>query len=410
MVDVVMTEQPYDIAIVGGGLAGLSLAWALRDLPLRITLLDAGKQQVPCGDSRALALNHASYKILEALDVWSDIAVYATPIEHIHISQRGCFGAIRLDAAKEHVAALAYVLPLGQLHRALYHRCHAMENIDWRYASKVNDFVSGDEASQLCLHGQDAPVNARLTVAADGSQSVLRRLLGIATQRHDYQRSALVTQVDLSRDHLNTAYERFTQDGSIALMPLAKARQSGVIWVVPKARANVLLDLPEASFLACLQQSFGYRLGEFQAISSRKAFPLAWVQAQTAGCKQVVLLGNAGHTLHPVAAQGFNLSLRDVAALTHVITQALQQGQSLQASVATYVHDRLSDWQATARLTHRLVQSFTWQFPGVSHLRSMAMLAFDHCTLAQRKCNRRMMGVAGRVLPLICGVPEEYIE
>ena len=402
-----MNSQMHDVdvAIVGGGLVGASLALALRDTPLKLLLIEAAvpPASAPSWDERCIALNDGSRRIFDRLGLWSELAGQAMPIRSTHISERGRFGVARFTAEEAKLDALGHNTPLRVLGAALLSRAQAQGNLQWRCPARVRRLSVGADGAALQLD-DGSTLSARLVVAADGASSALRGLLGLSAEVRDYQQSALVTALRVQRDPAGVAYERFTPEGPFAVLP--KPRLAGdvevghscsLIWTLPTERAETLQDLPDAEFLALAQATFGERLGHFLMVGKRTRYPLQRTVSETLTAPRVVFCGNAAQSLHPVAAQGFNLGLRDVAALANRLADASAQGRDVgeAALLGGYAEAREQDRRRTADFTDQLVRLFSNRLPVVSQLRHLGLLAMDLMPPAREAVLRQNLGHAG---------------
>lgn len=389
-------SDPCDLAIVGGGLVGASLAVALADTPLRIVLIEATSPPAtaPGWDERCIALNDASRQIFSALGVWTVLAPQAAPITATHISERGRFGVTRFSAAEAGLPALGYNTPLRAIGAGLMARVAGQANLRLLCPERLEGLSLDARGAELRL-ASGATLRAGLVVAADGAGSAVRRLLGHEAEVRDYRQTALVTAVRVQRDPAGVAYERFTPDGPFAVLPkpAAPAGQTpsgpegpdadgypcSLIWTLPTELADEYRALPEGEFLRRAEACFGERLGRFLALGRRLPHPLQRSLASQLTAPGVVFCGNAAQSLHPVAAQGFNLGLRDVAALADSLRGALAEGAPLAdpARLAAYVAAREQDRRRTAEFTDRLVRLFSNRLPLLRGLRHLGLLALD---------------------------------
>ncbi|PWV64555.1 2-octaprenyl-6-methoxyphenyl hydroxylase [Plasticicumulans acidivorans] len=414
MADAAVTANAvdYDIVVVGGGMAGACLAAALDGLGLRIALIEAQAWSTgdthPGYDERTLALGWGSRRIFEGLGVWPDLLEAATPIRRIHISDRGHVGVARLDCRDEGVEALGYVVAARAIGAALQQRLAGLRDVDLLCPASVESV--GPESTAVVLHvrtaGTTRALRARLVVAADGARSTLREQLGVPTLEWDYGQTAIIANVTPQYPHAGVAYERFTADGPLALLPHGERRCALVLTVASQA-ADAALAMDDAAFLALVQARFGERLGRFERVGHRQAHPLRLVKAREHARERVALVGNAAHTLHPIAGQGFNLGLRDVAALAEVIVDAVRAGADPGAPsvLARYADWRRWDQRKTIGFTDGLARLFTSPLPPLMLARNLGLLAFDLCAPAKRALARQMMGLAGRQPRLACGRP-----
>jgi 2-octaprenyl-6-methoxyphenol hydroxylase len=392
-------QHDYDLIVVGGGLAGNCLGLALKDSGLRIAIVEATPRAQllasPAGD-RALALAAGTVNALEALGIWQDIGDKATPITDIHVSDRGHFGKTRLSARKAHVAALGYVITARDLETHVANLVQ-QSGIAWLCPARVAGLISGADAVNVSLKSDQESVNlsAKLLVGADGGLSSVRQLLDIPQQITDYAQTALVTTVKSSRPHHNTAYERFTASGPLALLPLGRYHSS-VVWTRTTEEAAALMLDSETDFLEALQDCFGYRLGALKLAAPRRAFPLSLIRAATMHAGRAVLIGNAVHQLHPVAGQGFNLGLRDVVQLADTLRTAAQQQLDIGASTLlnAYATTRAKDHARTIGFTDSLVKLFSNDWLAVAAARNVGLTVLDHLPFAKAVLAKQAMGLA----------------
>jgi 2-octaprenyl-6-methoxyphenol hydroxylase len=344
----------YDIIIVGGGLVGASLAASLASLPLKIAIIEASTSNQ---DARVIALNYVSARIFEAIGLWPQMQ--HTAIKHIHISDRGHWGMLRLSHTDLNLPALGYVLTAQNIGQALQTKLQAVDFI----APATAQYL-GLEDSQITIQSQTQKLSAKLLIVADGANSQLCQQLNIPIQQHDYGQTAIISNLTLDRPHLSIAYERFTTHGPIALLPMLE-QQSALVWSLPPERAQSVLQLSEQEFLLAIQQEFGWRAGRFIAATARLAYPLRRTMASSVIAPRVVIMGNAAHTLHPVAGQGFNLALRGVANLAEVLVTAWEHGEYDIGSddlLQNYLNYQADDQLLMLNLTHNIVNLFSNQW------------------------------------------------
>ncbi|MGE4073889.1 MAG: FAD-dependent monooxygenase [Lysobacterales bacterium] len=378
-----MRVNDCDILIAGGGLVGLSLGLALSGSGLRVSLVD---QAPPAAaerpaDERHLALNEVSCRILTQLGILPALGAAAAPIRAIHVSSAGEFGVTHWSAAENGRERFGVVVPARRLLQELQQAVLSRSDVELvAPASVQNVQATADSIHAQVVAGTAQPdsVSARLLVIADGADSALRTSAGIGAQRHDYQRSAICCALTPERDHQGTAYERFTRSGPVALLPQAQAR-CGAIFVVETAEAGRLMALPDSEYLAALQQAFGYRLGRLREAGLRVSYPLRRVLAERLVAPRQVLIGNAAQAVHPVGAQGFNLGLRDAAALAQALLESHRQGADpgAPALLDNYAAARQADRTATTGLSHALALGTGMQSAAAGWLRSLALIAAD---------------------------------
>ena len=407
-----MTQTDYDILIIGGGMVGASLGVALASLPLRVGLIEAvefGSAGQPSYDDRTVALSYGSKRIFESLGVWGRLeARGATAIQHIHISDRGSFGFARLDASEAAVEALGYVVENRVLGQALKPALAETANLTVFCPATVEDVAFAESAASVTFRrgSKLETLSARLVVAADGGFSQVRNKAGIEARRTEYHQMALATNVTPGQPHHNVAYERFTSTGPLAFLPMSENR-CAVVWTQSPEKVEALLALDDVQFLAALQEQFGTRLGRLLKVGKRAAYPLALTKVSEHIRPRLVLIGNAAHTVHPVAGQGFNLGLRDVAVLAQVLSEAQRAGRDIGelAVLEGYAGWRKRDNLAISTFTDGLVRTFSNDFAPVSLLRNLGLVAVDLFPPAKRLLLRLSMVLAGRLPRLARGLP-----
>ena len=394
-----------DVAIAGGGMVGLSLAAALVDLPLDVVVIEPvapGADEQPSFDARTTALSGGSRRVLESIGAWASVAAGATPIRRIHVSERGAFGTAILTAEEQGVAALGHTVENRLLGRSLRARLDALPRTRLRHA-RVTTLAASTDSIRLETDGGGA-IEARLVVAADGAQSSVRAALGIGASVADYGQQAVIAHVDTARFHDYTAYERFTPDGPIAVLPIGEGR-SAIVWTLAPEAAGRALTLDDRTFLTELQAAFGLRLGRFTRVGRRQAYPLALTQAERLTAPRAVILGNAAQSLHPVAGQGFNLALRDVALLAELLADAGEGDPGGPALLERYAAERAPDREAVVRFTDALVRGFGSPLAPLRRARGGGLLLFDLVRPVKHEFARRTMGLAGRQPRLVRGLP-----
>ena len=385
------------VLIIGGGLVGASLAIALDAAGIAATLVETAAPRVdaqPSYDERNLALARATVNGLDAIGVWRHAAAHATPIRHIHVSRAGEFGSARIDADRHGVDALGWTLPARELGTALLRRldeCTRLTRLAPATLSALLPLAGGWRAqvsSADGIHSIDTP----LLVGADGTGSFVRAQLGIDAEWHDYKQTLFVCTVTPERDHANRAYERFADDGPIALLPLAE-RCCGLVLTVAADEAEAVAALDDAAFVELVQRRFGWRLGRLSRPGKRHPYAIQRVAAAQLTGLRAVLVGNAAQTVHPIGAQGFNLGLRDALTLAELVAGAADPGAA--ELLARYAARRAPDRDGTMTMSHGLVRLACLPQPLLAPLRSLALLACDRVPPLQRAFARRGMGFRG---------------
>ena len=406
-----MQTNNLDVAIIGGGMVGASLALLLaRQMPeCSIAILEAqpfaedcGASYLPSFDARSTALALGSVEILRTLGVWQELARHATAITQVHVSDAGHFMGGLIDAKAYDLAALGYVLPNAWMGRVLLARVQSQANIRCLAPAKVQQLIPQQQGALLVVNsgGESLQLTCKLALVADGGDSPLRKMLGIEAQVKDYQQTAVIANVAYSEPHNGVAYERFTELGPLALLPLGvspKGRESALVLTLPSAQAEALTHCSDAEFLAHLQQRFGQRLGQFLRVSGRHAYPLSVITASEQIRSHIALVGNAAHFLHPVAGQGFNLSLRDCACLVASLTQAQAQGQALGelSALQAYIQRQQLDQALTIEFSDKLVRLFSSAALPLIALRHLGFLGLDLLPRLKQTFADQTMGRAG---------------
>ncbi len=402
-----------DVLIVGGGLVGSTLAHALTQIPIRTVVVeerDPSRLEQPSFDDRATALANGSQRILQGLDLWAELAAAAEPIKSIHISERGRFGASRLRAEEEGVPALGYTVENRVLGGTLWPRLEAADGLVCLAPSQLDTLTieEGGVSARVAVGGSSQAVEAKLVVAADGARSHVRGVLGIGAREDAYDQKAVVINCETERAHGGRAFERFTPTGPLAVLPLRDARVA-VVWTLAPEEADRVIELQDEDFRRELQCAFGYRLGRIGRTGVRAAYPLSRVQSTSLTANRAVLVGNAAVSLHPVAGQGFNLALRDIAALAETLADACRGGAAADPGAADLLDGyrawRASDQRRVAAFTHGLVRLFGYEAAPLAMTRGLGLMAFDLLPGAKGSLARHTMGLTGRLSRLARGLP-----
>jgi 2-octaprenyl-6-methoxyphenol hydroxylase len=397
----------FDIAIIGGGMAGASLAVALEGLGVRTALIEAvpyGATAQPSFDERTTALSNGSRRILETLGVWPQVAGEAAPIARIHVSDRGHFGFARIDAREQGLAALGYVVANRALGAALWSRLGQRDDLTVFSPAKVAAIQVGERSIELNVteaNGAATALSTRLVVAADGAESAVRAAFGVAAEVRDYGQTAVITSVLPRKFHEHTAYERFTAEGPLALLPLADGRCTLVL-TLSHMLAEAAMTWSDEEFLEELQRRFGFRLGRFLKVGRRAAYALSLSRARRTSAGRCIIIGNAAQSLHPVAGMGFNLALRDVASVAELVAE---QRENLDGLSAAYDVWRAGDRREVIAFTDALVRLFASPLGAVQGARNFGLLAFDLLPPAKAALSSLSVGAAGRIPKLARGVP-----
>jgi 2-octaprenyl-6-methoxyphenol hydroxylase len=386
----------FNLAIVGGGLVGASLALALqagaKERGWKIVLVEPfapGDTYQPSYDARSSALSFGARQIYERLGLWQAIARRAEPIRQIQVSDRGRFGATRLSALEEGVPALGYVVENAWLGQCLWQGLDK-DVVSWRVPAEVKKMHAIADGFRLLLD-DETEIDCDLAVLADGGRSSLREQLGINVRQQPYDQSALIANISPSEAHCGQAFERFTEQGPMALLPLPENR-CALVWTRTGSDTQRLAELDERSFLSELQDVFGYRLGTLRQVGARHVYPLSLIEAEEQVRSHLVVLGNAAHSLHPIAGQGFNLSLRDA----HALAQTLLNSDALPGDLATlqaYREKQRRDQQLTVGFSDQVTRLFSNDQPLIAASRNLGLLGLDLLPPAKRWFARQAMGL-----------------
>lgn len=390
-------DSSFDIVIVGGGMAGASMALALapvlEPLGLMIAVIEAYPYQEekaqPSFDDRCLALAWSSRQIYQAMGIWDKLAQREddgfAAIKQIHISDRGHLGVTRLDHRKEGVPALGYVVESRVVGEVLIAQLQQQKNIKLFCPAQIDTLETSEEQVTIAVRQDDVvtQLQARLLIIADGVNSKTRASLGIQINQQSYGQSAIITNIETELAHNNVAYERFTDSGPLAVLPLTRNRCS-LVWTIKDEQLQEILTLNDADFTAALQQRFGYRLGAITKVGRRAAYPLVLMtidNSTLAYQKRVALIGNAAHGVHPVAGQGFNLGLRDIAALAELIVAEMHNHKSGdpgdKALLDAYWQWRQADIKQVTTITNGLIKLFSNQSTTLAVLRNSGLFLTD---------------------------------
>ncbi len=399
-------------------MVGASLACALSGSGYAAGIIDShlfdGNVRSASYDDRSVALAYGSRRILEGIGLWTSLARHAIPIRTIHVSERGHFGATRLRSHDEGVEALGYIIQNRLLGEVLHHQLLSQADVEFIAPTTVTAISHKQDHISVCLEqpsGETLELRTRLLVGADGTVSGIRQQLGIEEEKFNYNQTAIVTNVSPQREHYNVAYERFTPSGPLALLPMSDDRCS-LVWTHPEPRAEDILNLRDAEFIRHLQAAFGFRMGRFMRVGRRTAYPLSLTRSKALTTRRAVLVGNAANTVHPVAGQGFNLALRDIALLAELLVRNRKQlgDPGAHALLHEYTVLRQADIARVTGFTDSLARLFVNPFPPLAHGRGVALSLFDKLPSLRHQLARRSMGLTGKLSRLSCGLPLEAAD
>ncbi len=404
-------QHDYDVVIIGAGMVGASLACAIAHSGLRIAIIESvtlSNNQESSYDDRGITLSPSTKRILEYIGVWQQLHSATTPIKKIHISEQGRFGFTHLDASVMGKNELGHIVVARSLGQALHKQLSGFENVELISPAELKHFQRTDSGMTLDISRSDKTetLTSGLLVGADGSRSLVRRLAGINSKERDYKQSAIVANVTTQKPNYGTAFERFTPHGPLALLPIDKNR-SVLVYTVKKENTERYLTMPDEQYIKAMESEFGRRLGKIGQIGQRRSYPIIFIEAIEQYQRQLILLGNAAHTIHPNAAQGFNLGLRDVAGLAECIFTGIEKGLDLDdvSILENYIKLRHSDQQCVMRFSNGLASCFYNKLPLLGSARNIAMLLLDSIPDLKSSFVEKAMGTAGLQPRLVRGLP-----
>ncbi|MCZ6802591.1 MAG: 2-octaprenyl-6-methoxyphenyl hydroxylase [Proteobacteria bacterium] len=403
-------SHDYDLVIIGAGMVGASLACALAPSGLQIAIIESvalSNTKKSSYDDRGITLSLSSKRILEHIGVWQQVQSTATPIKKIHVSEQGRFGFTHLDASETGNTELGHVVVARSLGLVLHEKMSGFDNVELICPAALKHFQRADTGMTLEILRSDnaETLSTGLLVAADGSRSLVRRLAGINTKERDFKQTAIVANITTQKPNHATAYERFTQHGPVALLPIDNNR-SVLVFTVSKECAERYLTMPDEQYMKTIETEFGRRLGKIEQIGQRRSYPIVFIEAIEQYQEQLILLGNAAHTIHPNGAQGFNLGLRDVAGLAECIFASIEKGLGLGdvSILENYIQLRQSDQQRVMRFTNGLASIFYNQLPLLGPARNLVMLLLDSIPDLKASFAEKAMGIAGLQPRLVRGL------
>ncbi len=402
----------YDIAIVGGGMAGTIAAYGLAKIGLSVALIESIEPIAPQSvsfDSRSVALSASSVQILSGLGLWNNIAHLACPIDDIHVSEVGQFGFVRMNAKNAGVKAMGQVIPLDLAGPLLWQQLANLPSLTTYCPYQVENLAIENDLNSAKLSiksndGNQQEISASLVLAADGTFSNIAKNQGLTTKRVPYNQVAIIANIKTDKPHNNKAFERFTSSGPLALLPLPQ-NQMSLVWCHKPEQAEQLMAKTEHEFIAQLQQAFGFRLGKITQVSERVCYPLSSHWAEKHFSQHLLLMGNASHTLHPIAGQGFNLGLRDIAILLEQVSDAINNKQPIfeQRFLSNFVTSRQSDWSQTHLATDSLARLFSNEFYPLTITRNKGLASLNRLPLIKNKFAQMAMGYSNNNAKLARG-------
>lgn len=391
--------KKYDVIIAGGAMAGATLALAIRELAkksLSIAVVEAYQvdhHSHPGFDSRSIALSAGTVSILKNLKLWSSIEPVATAINHIHVSDRSHLGMTSIDNQELGIDALGYVVELADIGQIYQAKMDADSGIDVLCPDSVTHITRDSEKVTVDLESGQS-IQGKLLVAADGAMSTCCQQIGIELQEHDFQQSAVIANIVSSKAHQHRAFERFTKHGPLALLPMSENRLS-LVWCMPPELASDVMTMGDDEFLHRLQSEFGWRLGQLTKVGSRACYPLLLRHRGKNIAHRFAIIGNAAQTLHPIAGQGFNLGIRDVASLAEEVALSSEDAGSFEV-LMSYMKRRQNDREDTISMTSQLVHTFSNDLPAMRVGRNLALMAMDNLPALKTPLLQRTLGIVQR--------------
>ncbi|HHK8587038.1 TPA: 2-octaprenyl-6-methoxyphenyl hydroxylase [Vibrio parahaemolyticus] len=391
--------KQYDVVIAGGAMAGATLALAIEHLSqgaLRVAVVEpfkAQSDQHPGFDSRSIALSYGTVNLLRHLELWSAIEPFSTPIEHIHVSDRSHAGMTDITKHDVGVEALGYVVELADVGRVYQELLTHSTAIDLYCPDSAKHITRTQENVTIELASGEL-LNAKLLVAADGAVSQCCQQIGLELSEHDFDQVAVIANIVTQEPHQGRAFERFTENGPVALLPMSDNRMS-LVWCLRPDEAQIVMELSESEFLERLQQDFGWRLGAMQKVGLRASYPLLLRHRKQNISHRFAIVGNAAQTLHPIAGQGFNLGIRDVVTLAE---ELVKQGEDVgrYQGLIRFSQRREADRNETIWLTSSLVHVFSNDLLAVRIGRNTALAAMDNLSIFKQPLLRHTLGLVKR--------------
>lgn len=388
--------KSFDVIIAGGAMAGSTLALALNALSRRalsiaiIEPFQTNHHAHPGFDSRSIALAHGTVELLKSWGLWQSLSPFATPITQIHVSDRSHAGMVNFDSTHLGLDALGYVVELSKVGQQYAEKINACDNITYFCPLSVEHVERSPEHVSVTLSDQQR-ITGKLLVAADGALSTSSAQMGFVRQEHDFEQVALIANVVSAQQHRGRAFERFTASGPLALLPMSDDRLS-LVWCLSAEQAEQMLYASDSEFLAQLQTMFGWRLGRFLQVGQRSTYPLILRYHSQTIAHRFVTIGNAAQTLHPIAGQGFNLGIRDIATLAQVLTEEDTQSMGEYRQLATFRQRREADRQATIQLTSTLVHLFSNDWLTLRVGRNLGLMAMENIPLLKAPLLNHTLG------------------
>ncbi len=423
----VYSDKQYDIVIAGGGMTGMTAAITFARCGFSIALVEPARlssvKKIASFDQRSVALSSASVMIYQSLGIWSELSTYACPIKQILVSNQGHFGFTRLNADDYDYDALGQVICLEEVEPIFWRLLEKEPNVDSFTAMQVASIENNTDECQVIIEPSNNSqsnvqtnksstlLKTKLFIAADGTYSELAQQQDIHVSRDPYQQTAFVANVITEKHHANRAYERFTSGGPLALLPLngssPNESRMGLVWCHSASKAKEVVNWEDEIFIQQLQQAFGLRLGKITKVSQRLSYPLSLHMAERPFRERFLLLGNAVHTLHPIAGQGFNLGLRDIAHLAEEMIDAVNKHKPFfdEDFLRRFIKKRQPDWHQAILATDGLARLFGHSSLALSSLCNKAMQLVNRFDCLKNHLALSAMGVKHQSSRLVRGLP-----
>ncbi|MDD9890357.1 MAG: 2-octaprenyl-6-methoxyphenyl hydroxylase [Gammaproteobacteria bacterium] len=410
--DIETPAENYDIVVVGGGMVGASFAQALSQslkekcpsvLVIEAAGPDTAKELQPSFDARSTALSFGSRQIYESMQLWDGLQDCVTPIHEIQVSDKGRLGSALLNRGEQNVEALGYVVENASLGVVLNARMQTSSVIEFLAPATIENISPVPNGMKLSVSNGEGSyaIHAGLVVLADGGRSPICQQLGIEQAKESYRQHAIISNVSFEQAHNNIAFERFTDSGPLAILPLRNfegENRCSLVWTVEDENSNALMQFDDEEFIEALQQSFGNRLGRITGIGDKFCYPLSLSIAKEQIRPGIVLLGNVAHTLHPVAGQGLNLALRDISALVDALKQAVVTQESLGSmnTLQSYIDRQDFDQQKAILFTDSLTKLFSSNRGTNVASRKLGLLSLEIIPAVRKSFAEQAMGLVAR--------------